>query len=374
MIRFDYDQRTYAGYNTGGKFFATDGICTHGNAHLADGIIFGDMIECPKHNGRFSIVDGSPKRNPVCVGIKTYTVETVNGVLYMVIDEDSRKPGSANEENIKFNVFSNRNLTPYIKELVLEKPEGERAFLYEPGQYAQFIIPPYQYDFSNNIIEKEFVKFWKEQGLFDLKVENSIYLKRNFSFASNPQKDRHLKFNVRLSLPPPGTEAGPGKGSSYIFSLKPGDSVELTGPQGEFRVKTSDREMIYLGGGAGMAPLRSHLSYLFESEKTNRKVSLWYGAKSIEDLFYTEYFRELEQRFQNFHFRTALSGLTGSDRWRGSRGLIHEVLFEQYLGEHPDPTNVEYYLCGPPPMIQAALKMLNELSVPAELVAFDEFD
>jgi len=210
-------------------------------------------------------------------------------------------------------------------------------------------------------------------GLFNFRAENSIYSKRNYSLASNPANGPDLKFNVRIMLPPAGSPVAAGAGSSYVFNLKPGDEVRLTGPFGDFLHTHSRREMIYLGGGAGMAPLRSHLSYLFETEKTTRRVSFWYGARSTDDLFYQEYFVRLEQSNPNFSFHIALSEPKLGDNWKGNIGFIHECLLDNYLASHNQPGEIEYYLCGPPAMVEAALKMLKKLGVSDEMIAFDEF-
>lgn len=209
--------------------------------------------------------------------------------------------------------------------------------------------------------------------LFGCHAKNKIYTKRNYSMATNPKTEKQLRFNVRISLPPADNHVSAGLGSSYVFNLKPGDEITATGPFGDFHIKQSNREMIYLGGGAGMAPLRSHLSYLFETEKTTRKVSFWYGVRTVNDLFYEEYFGDLEEKHDNFSFHIALSELNGQDNWKGHAGFIHEVLLNEYLKNHPKPQDVDYYLCGPPAMIKAGLAMLKGLGVDEELVAYDEF-
>lgn len=191
--------------------------------------------------------------------------------------------------------------------------------------------------------------------------------------ATNPSNDANLKFNVRIALSPDSNSISAGTGSSYVFNLKAGDIAKLSGPYGDFLIKDSDREMVYLGGGAGMAPLRSHLSYLFETQKTKRKISFWYGARSLNDLFYQEYFEGLEKRNTDFSFNVALSDPSSNDNWQGKTSFIHEFLFNEYLASHPNPKEIEYYLCGPPAMIQAALQMLEKLGVSDKMIAFDEF-
>ena len=192
-------------------------------------------------------------------------------------------------------------------------------------------------------------------------------------FATAPGVDRQLRFNVRISTPPRGRDCSAGAGSTYLHRLKPGDKITAIGPFGDFHIKPTGREMVYLGGGAGMAPLRSHLAHLFETEKTGRRVSFWYGARSLRESFYRDYFEDLAGQFPNFSFHLALSEPQPEDNWQSYTGLIHEVLRENYLAKHPDPAGIEYYLCGPPAMVQAALKMLAGLNVDKSQIAFDEF-
>jgi Na+-transporting NADH:ubiquinone oxidoreductase subunit F len=373
VIRFDFQQKTYAVYRTeNNEFYATDGFCTHGNAHLAEGVLFGNIIECAKHNGRFNIMDGSPERAPVIVGLNTYKVEVSDDKVVMILSViEGEQPGTSEDERI-FRVVSNRNITAFIKELILS-PADFANFTFLPGQYVKITIPPGRIYFSDFKVEEPHYKTWVEQRLFDLETENIFYSKRNYSMANNPATEPELRFNVRLALPPAGSFVPPGAGSSYMFNLKPEDEVRLSGPYGDFLLKKSDREMIFLGGGAGMAPLRSHLSYLFETEKTKRKVSFWYGARSFSDLFYTEYFEKLEKEHPNFSFHTALSEPKAEDIWKGQVGFIHSYLHAYYLSSHSRPGEVEYYLCGPPAMIKASLEMLKSLGVSDEMIAFDEF-
>ena len=370
VVRFDFDQRTFALYRTTeDEFYATDGICTHGNAHLADGVIIGDVIECSKHNGRFSLKDGSPKRIPVCVGIKTYSVETFDGRIFvnLQVDKDELK-----NQDQSFRVVSNRNVATFIKELVLE-PVGDSLLRYKPGQYIQMIIPPGEIKFEHFAIEEPFAADWCRQNLFENRSENKIFSKRNYSMVTNPDIDTQLKFNIRIALPHEGQDLKAGVGSSYVFSLKAGDVVKLVGSFGDFQVKNSEREMVYLGGGAGMAPLRSHLSHLFDTEETKRKVSFWYGARSLHDLYYQGYFENLEIINDNFSFHVALSEPKSEDEWQGYVGFIHDHLFQEYLKTHTQAHEIEYYLCGPPAMIEAGLEMLKRLNVSDEMISYDEF-
>ncbi|HEV2136218.1 MAG TPA: NADH:ubiquinone reductase (Na(+)-transporting) subunit F [Terracidiphilus sp.] len=375
VMRFDYGQKTYALYcDDNGRRYATDGVCTHGNTHLSDGLIIGTTIECPKHNGRFNLVDGSPARAPICRGLATYPVEARNGTLVINV----LRPGGAGAREPKtcrFRVVSNLSVATFIKELVLEPLDGEKRFTFTPGDYIQMDIPAYEsIRFRDFDIPELFASVWEMQHVFDLVAKNPQPGKRNnYSLASNQRTESKLRFNVRIATPPPGQDCGPGVGSSYAFSLKPGDIVSGIGPFGDFHVKPTQREMIYVGGGAGMAPLRAHISHLLETEVTARKMSYWYGARSKQELFYEEYFRGLEERHHNFKFHVALSSPLLEDNWTGYSGFIHEVLRTNYLAGHPDPTVPEYYLCGPPMMIRACTRMLDELGVPKQHIAYDEF-
>jgi Na+-transporting NADH:ubiquinone oxidoreductase subunit F len=373
VLRFDFQQRTYAVYRTiNNEFYASDGFCTHGNAHLAEGAVIGDIIECHKHNGRFSIRDGTPKRMPATIGLRTYKVEAVNEKVVLDISSISRNVSSTDESERTFLVVSNRNITPFIREVILSPSDGTR-FTFLPGQYVQMKIPPYRVSFKEFKIEEPYRKVWDESGLFDYTAENTIYSKRNYSLAGNPSSDNFIKLIVRIVLPPAGSLITAGAGSSYVFNLKPCNEVQITGPFGDFLLKESGRELIYLGGGAGMAPLRSHLSYLFETVNTTRKVSFWYGARSSEDMFYQEYFEKLEADNPNFSFHVSLSEPKPDDNLNWNAGFIHEYLLTSYLAVHNQPDEIEYYLCGPPAMIEAALKMLKSLGVPDDMIAYDEF-
>ena len=370
VVRFDFNQKTYAVYHTADdRLYATEGICTHGNAHLAEGIVIGDLIECAKHNGRFSLKDGSPKRTPVCVSINTYKTVADNGKIYLTLKALNIKEP---DKELKYNVVSNNNVTPFIKELVLE-PSDRETLIFKPGQYIQLLIPPHRIEFKTLQIGQPFWETWQSMNLFDYFAENTLFTRRNYSMATNPVAEKQLRFNIRISLPPTGENVPAGAGSSYVFNLKPNDKVSLVGPFGDFLIKPANREMIYLGGGAGMAPLRSHLAYLFETEMTTRKVSYWYGARSRADLFYQDYFENLMSNVMNFSFHVALSEPKKEDNWNGHIGFIHEVLYKNYLKNHPAPDEVDYYLCGPPAMIKAAMEMLNQSGIKEDHIVFDEF-
>jgi Na(+)-translocating NADH:ubiquinone oxidoreductase F subunit len=246
---------------------------------------------------------------------------------------------------------------------------------FEPGDYLQFDIPAYQeIRFRDFDIPEPYATVWRNQHVFDLATSNKQDGKRNnYSIASNKETEKNLRFNIRIATPPPGQDCPPGAGSSYMFSLKPGDEVTAIGPFGDFHIKPTQKEMVYIGGGAGMAPLRAHLSHLFETQNTPRRVGFWYGARSRQELFYQDYFGYLAARYPNFRFHAALSSPLPEDAWTGYTGFIHEVVMEQYLAAHENPRAVEFYLCGPPAMIKACRNMLEELGVSGEQIANDEF-
>jgi Na+-transporting NADH:ubiquinone oxidoreductase subunit F len=375
VIRFDHGRKTYALYrDANGSLFATDGICTHGNNHLADGLVIDGMIECPKHNGRFNLVDGSPARAPICRGLRTYPLEARNGRLILNLN----RPGGAGvraTRTANLRVLSNRNVSTFIKELILEPVDSSAKVEFTPGDYLQFDIPAYgTIRFIDFDIPEPYASVWDAHHLFDLVARHPGDSRHNnYSLASNACTESTLRFNVRIATPPPGQDCPPGVGSAYMFNLRPGDTVTAIGPFGDFHLKPTQKEMVYIGGGAGMSPLRSHLSHLFETEATARRVSFWYGARSRQEIFYDDYFEGIAAKFPNLGFHLALSAPLPEDNWTGHRGLIHEVVFEQYLKSHKNPRAVEFYLCGPPQMIAACRKMLSTLGVAESQIAFDEF-
>ena len=270
-------------------------------------------------------------------------------------------------------VRSNRNVATFIKELVLELPANEHLD-FKAGGYIQIDVPTYSVNFKDFKIEEKFHPDWDKYNLWNLKSQNEEPIFRAYSMASHPAEPGIIMLNVRIATPPPrDMSLPPGKSSSYIFNLKAGDNVIISGPYGEFFIKETKREMIYIGGGAGMAPMRSHLFHLFKTMKTNRKVSFWYGARSKREMFYTEDFQEIERSFPNFKYNVALSEPLPEDDWKGYVGFIHKVVCDNYLKNHPEPEEIEYYLCGPPMMIDAVQKMLESLGVPTEMIAFDKF-
>lgn len=270
-------------------------------------------------------------------------------------------------------VISNGNVATFIKELKMKLPEG-MDLNHKAGGYIQIDIPEYDLSFKSFDIEPEYRDAWDNFKLWDLSVKNEEPCFRAYSMANHPAEGNIVMLNVRIATPPPHSDAPPGIASSYIFNLKPGDKVMLSGPFGEFFIKKdSKREMVYIGGGAGMAPLRSHVCHLFQTMKTDRKVSYWYGARSAREMFYEEDFRAIEKEFPNFSFHVGMSEPQPEDNWTGPTGFIHNVVLENYLKDHPDPSEIEYYLCGPPPMIAAVDKMLYDLGVERDMIAYDEF-
>jgi Na(+)-translocating NADH:ubiquinone oxidoreductase F subunit len=373
VLRFDHENRTYAIYRTEtDSFHATDGICTHGNTHLADGLVKGRLIECPKHNGRFDITDGSPQRPPACVALRTYPIEVRSDRIFLKL----LPLGEENPNTLAFRVVSNRNVATFIKELVLEPAEGGSIPDYRPGQYMQLDIPAYdEIRFRDFDISEPYATVWRAHHVFDYSAHNSTPCRRNYSLATRPgDPTGQLRFNVRIATPPRGLDCDAGIGSTYVHDLKVGASVSAIGAFGDFLIKETEQEMVYLGGGAGMAPMRSHIGHLFEAMRTARKVSFWYGARSRQEVFYEDYFRDIERQFPNFRFCLALSEPLPEDNWSGPTGFIHEVLKREYLNGHHAPGAVEYYLCGPPMMIQSAQEMLlTEFHVARTQIAFDEF-
>ena len=272
-------------------------------------------------------------------------------------------------------VQSNNNVATFIKELVLNLPEGENLN-FQAGGYIQVDIPEYHnLNFSNFDVEKDYHPDWDKFNIWDLVANNDEDVFRAYSIANHPAEGNRVMLNVRIATPPPPlwNEAPPGLASSYMFNLKPGDKVTVSGPYGEFFIKDTEREMVYIGGGAGMAPMRSHLFHLFHTLKSGRKVSFWYGARSVREMFYDDQFKEIDKQFPNFTYNVALSEPMKEDNWKGATGFIHQVLQDEYLSKHDDPTEIEYYMCGPPPMINACDNMLDSLGVEKEMIAYDSF-
>lgn len=270
-------------------------------------------------------------------------------------------------------VISNDNVATFIKELVLKLPEGEDVH-FKAGGYIQIECPPHVVNYKDFVIQEKYHEDWDKYNIWQYvsKVDEPVV--RAYSMANYPGEKGIIMLNVRVASPPPRIpDAPPGKMSSYIFGLKPGDKVTISGPYGEFFIKDTDSEMVYIGGGAGMAPLRSHIFELFKNLKTGRKVTYWYGGRSLRELFYVDHFRKIEEEFPNFKFNIALSEPLPEDNWTGYVGFIHNVLYENYLKDHPAPEDIEYYICGPPMMNSAVFKLLDDLGVEPENIAFDDF-
>jgi Na+-transporting NADH:ubiquinone oxidoreductase subunit F len=395
VLRVDHAHHTYAIHRTAhGTVHATDGMCTHGNTHLADGLVRGTVIECPKHNGRFDVVTGEPRRLPACLALGTHRVREAGGRILLDVSRVSASEAASPVYTLQ--VVSNRNVATFIKELVLapthrpvnverRTPNAERAQLrsdgqelpsYLPGQYMQLHIPAYGALRLDEIaVDEPYASAWRAHHLFELGARNDLELKRNYSLATNPAAPaRELRFNVRIAMPPAGQSCDAGAGSSWMWRLRAGDTVQASGPFGSFLVPDGDHELVYVGGGAGMAPIRAHLSYLFETLRTGRRVSYWYGARSRQEAYYEEFFRALESQHRNFRFHLALSAPLDDDAWGGSTGFIHDVLRREHLARHPDPSRAAYLLCGPPVMVHATREMLrHEFAVAAEAIVADEF-
>ncbi|WP_226391174.1 NADH:ubiquinone reductase (Na(+)-transporting) subunit F [Penaeicola halotolerans] len=294
-------------------------------------------------------------------------------------------------------VVSNYNVSTFIKEFVVKLPEGENLD-FESGGYIQIDVPKITVNFKDMDItphpdlghpQDVYKSDWDKFGLWDLVMKNDEEIFRAYSMANHPAEGNIVMLTIRIATPPwdraanKWMDVNPGICSSYVFSRKKGDKVTISGPYGEFHINPTQREMVYIGGGAGMAPLRSHIFHLFHTEKSDRKVSYWYGGRSKKELFYVEHFREIEKEFPNFTFNIGLSEPLPEDNWKvkkslddegdGYVGFIHQVLYENYLKNHPEPDEVEFYLCGPPLMNSAVLKMLDDMGVPEENIRFDDF-
>lgn len=275
-------------------------------------------------------------------------------------------------------VVSNANVATFIKEFVVKLPEGE-TLDFQSGGYIQIDVPRCEVEFNSMDVEKEYREDWDKLKMWDLKMKNQEPIFRAYSMANHPAEGNIIKLNIRIATPPwdrarnQFMNVNPGICSSYIFSRKPGDKVVISGPYGEFHIKQTNKEMVFIGGGAGMAPLRSMIFHLFQTEKTGRKVSFWYGARSLRETFYDDEFKDIEKKFPNFSFNLALSEPMPQDNWKGYTGFIHQVVLDNYLSKHEEPEDIEYYLCGPPMMNDAVFKMLDQLGVPQENIAFDDF-
>ena len=271
-------------------------------------------------------------------------------------------------------VESNDNVATFIKDLTLRLPQGEEV-KFRAGGYIQIECPPHDLKFTDFDIAEEYREDWKNFDLFRLESHVKETAIRAYSMASYPEEKGIIKLNVRIATPPPNAPRSvpPGKMSSYIFNLKKGDKIKISGPFGEFFARDTDNEMVFIGGGAGMAPMRSHIFDQLNRLKTNRKITFWYGARSKREMFYGEEFNELAKKNENFSWTVALSDPQPDDNWQGSVGFIHQVLFNEYLKDHPSPEDCEYYMCGPPMMNRAVIHMLHELGVEDDNILLDDF-
>jgi Na+-transporting NADH:ubiquinone oxidoreductase subunit F len=295
-------------------------------------------------------------------------------------------------------VVSNYNVSTFIKEFVVKLPDGEHLD-FEAGGYIQVDVPPIEVDFKNMDIAPhpddpigpdKFRPEWDKFNLWDLKMKNTEEIFRAYSMANHPAEGNIIMLNIRIATPPwdraknGWMDVNPGICSSYVFDRKPGDKVTISGPYGEFFIKETNNEMVYIGGGAGMAPLRAHIFHLFHTLKTDRKVSYWYGGRSRRELFYIDHFRKIEKEFPNFRFHVVLSEPLPEDNWKeakdlddresdGFTGFVHQAFIDNYLSKHDEPEEIEFYFCGPPMMNAAVLKMVDDWGVPPENVSFDDF-
>ncbi|NPD46213.1 MULTISPECIES: NADH:ubiquinone reductase (Na(+)-transporting) subunit F [unclassified Lentimicrobium] len=275
-------------------------------------------------------------------------------------------------------VVSNDSVATFIKEFVVRMPEGE-VMDFRSGGYIQIDVPKITVDFKGMEIGEEYREDWDKFKMWDLQMKNPEPIYRAYSMANHPAEGNIVMLNIRIATPPFDRKTNgfmnvnPGICSSFIFSRKPGDKVMVSGPYGEFFIKPTEKEMMFIGGGAGMAPMRSHIFDLFHTKKTGRKATFWYGGRSARELFYVDQFEAIEKDFPNFKFHIALSEPMKEDNWTGYTGFIHQVIQDEYLMKHEEPEEIEYYLCGPPMMNQAVFKMLDDMGVPPENIAFDDF-
>ncbi|MEG0467852.1 MAG: NADH:ubiquinone reductase (Na(+)-transporting) subunit F [Mucinivorans sp.] len=282
-------------------------------------------------------------------------------------------------KKLECTVVSNHNVATFIKEFVVKLPEGENLN-FRAGGYIQIDVPKYTVDFSKDIdVEEEYRADWDHMNIWGLKADNKEETFRAYSMANHPAEGNIVMLNIRIATPPFDRakcgfmDVAPGVCSSYIFSRKPGDKVTISGPYGEFFMHDTPNEKMFIGGGAGMAPMRSHIFDLFLTKKWDKPATFWYGARSKREMFYEDDFDRIEREFPNFKYTVALSDAQPEDKWTGKTGFIHQVIYDEYLKNHPAPEDIEYYLCGPPMMISAAVKMLDSLGVPPENIMYDNF-
>src|SRR5574344_12580 len=276
-------------------------------------------------------------------------------------------------------VVSNDNVATFIKQFVVKLPDNE-TLNFRSGGYIQIDVPACTINYKTDIdVNDKYKKDWDKMKIWDLVMKNPEPVFRAYSMANRPSENNIIMLNIRIATPPFDRKKGqmmkvnPGVCSSYIWSLKPGDKVTISGPYGQFFIKDTDKEMMFIGGGVGMAPMRSHIFDLFLTKHTTRKASFWYGGRSLRELFYVDEFEKIEKENPNFSFHIALSDPQKEDNWKGYTGFIHQVIYDNYLKNHKEPEEIEYYLCGPKPMIDAVVNMLDNLGVPKENILYDDF-
>lgn len=270
-------------------------------------------------------------------------------------------------------VQSVNHVSTLISEIVLKLPEGE-TIEFDSGGFIEITCPAYRLNFTDLVVDEDYLAVWKKSGLHLLKAGTDKPVTRAYSMANRPGENDSIRLNIRVAVPPPGSRGiPPGVVSSWLFSLKPGDLVEVSGPFGYFTVEESGKEAIFIGGGVGMAPLYSQILDLLLTRKTKRKISYWYGARSKRELYYHDEFEELAKEHDNFSWHVVLSEPESDDRWEGPTGFVHTAIYEGYLSTHKTPEDCEYYLCGPPLMVKAVLSMLDDLGVDVENIHYDDF-
>ncbi len=326
---------------------------------------------------RVAVIDGAREplptevnrltRREVAEGLRLSCQVVLRGDLAISVPEELLEIAA-----IQCRVLSNRPLAPLIKELILAPPEGQGLDI-PAGAFILITAPPYHADFSAFDIAPAHEALWEHLGLRALSADSNAPVSRAYSVANRPADADRIVLNIRLALPPPGTNAPPGIVSSYLFGLKPGDELTVSGPYGSFRARETDKEMVFIGGGVGMAPLRAIIFDQLERVQTKRKITFWYGARGPIELFYADEFDQLQAAHPNFHWTVALSDAKPDEGWSGATGFIHEVVFESYLKDHPAPEDCEYYLCGPPLMIKAVFAMLDNLGIERDNILFDDF-
>ncbi len=324
------------------------------------------------------VLEGGGELLPTEAGqvTKAEAKEGVRLACQLKVKEDMKldiEPEILEIKKYECTVRSNHNVATFIKELVVELPKGEKLD-FRAGGYIQIDVPAYKdLSYKSFDVEEEYRGDWDKFNQWDLVANNPEPCFRAYSMANFPLEDDIIMLNIRIASPPPGTSYPPGVCSSYVFDLKPGDKITISGPYGEFFAKDTKREMCFIGGGAGMAPMRSHIYDQLKRIGTDRKITFWYGGRSVRELFYVEEFEQLAKDFPNFTFHIALSDPLPEDNWEGPTGFIHQVVLNEYLDKHPDPTEIEFYLCGPPIMLKCVKDMADDLGVEPEMIMADDF-